>query len=406
MLHEATFPQPVPPLPTENLLDNFNRCIAFVQEAPPTLTSAGQLAVKDAKALNARLTVATETRLARPVLKSYPYVLGLYWLLRASGLTRLQFVSRKTTLVIDPEALATWNALTPAEQYAALLEIFLLWADPAAIGEGGMPGYGIFLAAMWWRLLEERQGTQTVATPKEAERYQYHDKSALALLHLFGVVTVTAAPPVEGKGWQFATISITSFGRAIFPALIDALHQQKLAADIDAPEMRPLVPAINRLQPFFAARWPEVRQALALRQTPVGAGKLMRLAVRFGAARCVFAVPSEAAIVDLVEAILQSVRFANDHLWYFEFPNAHATLCRVAHPMLEDGIPAFDENSDLALSELPIRAGDQWLFVFDMGDDWRFDLQWEAITAHEAGSPETIALVEKSGKPPLQYGRS
>jgi hypothetical protein len=172
------------------------------------------------------------------------------------------------------------------------------------------------------------------------------------------------------------------------------------------PEAPPLTPVINRLQPFFAARWPEVRQALVLRQTSVGAGQMLRLNVRFGAARRVFAVPSEATVTELVEAILDSVRFANDHLWYFEFLNPHGTLCRVAHPMLEDGIPAFADDSDLTLAALPIQAGDQWLFVFDMGDDWTFDLRWEAITPRAAGAQDRIMLVEKSGKPPLQYGRS
>jgi hypothetical protein len=78
--------------------------------------------LKSLPELNSRLSHPIETNLKRPQQKSYPYINGLYLLLRASGLSQVKHLGKKQTLVLDETVLQSWTKLNPTERYFTLLE--------------------------------------------------------------------------------------------------------------------------------------------------------------------------------------------------------------------------------------------------------------------------------------------
>jgi hypothetical protein len=76
------------------------------------------LPIKLINELDLRLSRPLRLKMARPQIKSHPYLHGLNLLLRASGLTRVDGTGLKARLVVDPEMLIQWEQLNPAEQSA------------------------------------------------------------------------------------------------------------------------------------------------------------------------------------------------------------------------------------------------------------------------------------------------
>src|SRR6185369_11207725 len=72
-----------------SILHDFDVMLNMVKGGGLAVTAGGQLAMSAISAINEHLEHPLDVRLKRPQQKSYPPILGMYLLLRASGLTRL-----------------------------------------------------------------------------------------------------------------------------------------------------------------------------------------------------------------------------------------------------------------------------------------------------------------------------
>lgn len=72
------------------ILHDFEALLAFLKERDLLVTSTQQLPLKALPEINARLARPLQFGLKRPLQKSYPHINGLYLLVRASGLTRIE----------------------------------------------------------------------------------------------------------------------------------------------------------------------------------------------------------------------------------------------------------------------------------------------------------------------------
>ena len=61
--------------------------------------------------INQKLTHPVLIDLNRPQQKSYPYIHGLYLLLRTSGITKIVHQGSKTKLVVNADVLKSWQKL-------------------------------------------------------------------------------------------------------------------------------------------------------------------------------------------------------------------------------------------------------------------------------------------------------
>ncbi len=109
------------------------------------------------------------------------------------------------------------------------------------------------------------------------------------------------------------------------------------------------------------------------------------------------AIGSERSAEDLHLAIQKAYDFGNDHLYAFYLVGWDNYDYAVMDPRGGDGVDA----SEFKISDIRIYEGDTIGYLFDFGDDWRFDVTLEKI---EEGNPSKSAvIVESKGEAPEQY---
>ncbi len=132
----------------------------------------------------------------------------------------------------------------------------MLRADPAVIGDhGGLFSYDHPLQG-WAGLFRQisNQGLIVGGDKQTEDNLRYQPKlHNLALLELFGFVTIQPNPPKPKAGWQIGRIWRTSLGEAILELLREAIQNSIVnlivAQDIGYIQFGALQPLI---QPYFS----------------------------------------------------------------------------------------------------------------------------------------------------------
>lgn len=343
--------------------------------------------------LDERLHRPLRLRLQRPQLRSHPYLQGLHLLLRASGLTRVEGSGQKARLVVDPVVLDSWNGLNLTEQYFTLLEAWLFNGRAEMIGERG--GWAD-------RMLANFVGTWHILPPEhrrfeEGERWhsylfglrrQYHQ---LALMDLFGLASVEH-PPKNVSSWAPAGVKVTPFGAALLTLIAEALPDWE---DEEDSELQ--ASPFGRLQEAFQPYFPAWQDNLVLPQPERRKGTFV-FRVSLGKVWRRIAIGANATVHTLVESILDSVDFDDDHLYAFCYTNRLGATVEVNHPLTDEG-PFGDE---VKIGDLAVQPGESIKLIYDFGDNWHFDVRLESIDPSKPKG-KLPRVIEKHGKAPEQY---
>jgi hypothetical protein len=111
-------------------------------------------------------------------------------------------------------------------------------------------------------------------------------------------------------------------------------------------------------------------------------------------------IAEDQTLDDLHYAILGAVNFDSDHLYsFFMSGRAWDNATEYASPYGEGPSAA-----QVKIGDLPLRMKQKFLYLFDYGDEHRFDVQLVGINP-EAPKGRYPKIVEKHGKAPSQYGR-
>lgn len=347
--------------------------------------------------LNARLSHPIQVNLKRAVQKSYPYINGLYLLLRASGLSLIEAAGKRRVLALDQDALTSWRSLNPTERYFTLLETWFLRGQGEIIGERYDALDALFKCLNFIEYIPDR-GLK-IAGDRQAEQFTIPYQIGahnLALLDMFGCVVVEEGKPEAGKGWTVARVLRTPFGDALLKLLrqyqFDIMRFERDDKD-DADggagfgELQPI------LQPFF----PEWRENLKLPEPALVEG-LYIFKVSMGKIWRRIAISGRYTLEDLSNTILDAYNFDNDHLHQFTYRDRFGALVEVNHYYTED--PPL--TSEVSVGEIPLRPGDSMKYLFDFGDCWRFDVKLESIDPANTSIKEP-EILEEHGKAPRQY---
>lgn len=100
---------------------------------------------------------------------------------------------------------------------------------------------------------------------------------------------------------------------------------------------------------------------------------------------------------DLADTILQAFDFDHDHLYSFFMDNKWWSSENAYHSPYAEEFPFADE---IKLSGLQLSKGQQFKFLFDYGDEWRF--QCKVLQVLEENTPES-QIVRTKGIAPQQY---
>ena len=375
--------------PPSSILRDFAALLAAIPSKGIEITKVARLPkARFVTDLNQQLTHPLLLGLQRPQSKSYPNVCGLYLLLRATGLGRIQGGKR---LFLDQETLANWHRLNPTEQYFALFESWLLRSDLEMIGEYTNALYNPI--RLWADFHFEIPGDGLSIA--DYEKYHYLNYTPglpnLALMELFGLLTLEYASSAPGEGWRIQHAVRTPFGDGLLARLFDYL-----ATEWQEPTGEPSAP--GRLQPVFQPFFPEWVASLSTPEAKFTAEvRRFKISLERDIWRRI-AAPATATLDQLAAAILDAFAFDHDHLYSFRFEDRFGLSIAVNHHALQES-PFTDQTR---VGDLPLQPGDTMTFFYDFGDQWEFLVQLEHLDPPN-GRRKKPTLLESHGEPPEQY---
>lgn len=111
------------------------------------------------------------------------------------------------------------------------------------------------------------------------------------------------------------------------------------------------------------------------------------------------AVPSDCTLDDLHLAIQRAYHFDNDHLYAFFMDGKRwSSEAALYSPDCEEGPYATDDR----IGELDLVPNLPFLYLFDFGDEWQFEVKLLEIRREPEGLTQPT-LMESHGKAPPQY---
>ncbi|MFZ0258017.1 MAG: hypothetical protein WAN46_20785 [Gammaproteobacteria bacterium] len=390
------------------ILQDFETVLRLIGDQGMPVTPAHVFAMSCLETINRSLTHPVELRLKRAPQKSYPYINGLYLLLRATGIALIDAQSKKPLLKLDPIVLESWRSLNGAERYFALLKAWWGRASEEMIGERRVWGADILAKTISFIERFPKTGTLTVETPQDADPLRYYPGFYnLALMAGFGLLEVQTKPPVQGQGWLPERVRMRDWGKVLLGSYVHFVHQS-LAADAESAS--PMLGFMGLFEPLERfEQWSRaVRPAIKGWQTdlkipaPVFQPGQHVFKVSLGAA-CWrrIAIDGEAYLDELAATILDAFDFDSDHLYRFSYKDRFGCTIEIDHPYLEgDSDNALTDA--LKVGEIPLAKGMRLDFLFDFGDQWEFAIQTESVDFRPAVKQPQV--LEKHGKAPKQYG--
>jgi hypothetical protein len=382
------------------VLHDFQMLLSYVRERELPVSKAHQLPPLQAlPEINARLAHPVTLGLKRPQLKSYPHIQGLYLLLRASGLGCIRGAPPKPVLAINEVVYNSWSGLNPTEHYFTLLETWLLRGYPEIAGEQGTRFHSIGryhqdCAALIYLALGD--GLPVADNDRIGWYFRYSPGLyGVALLELFGFLSVEHGRSQEGQGWQVERVVSTPLGTAVFALLSEGLFGDwRKVCDLEDT----LPESFGVLQPAFQPYVPAWRNNLSLPAWTFREGVYMfKVSLGRDLWRRI-AIPGDVTLDTLAYTILDAFEFDYDHLYHFSYRNQFGVQTYVNHPDMDDGPWA----AEVLVGDVPLQEGQSMTYLYDFGDRWEFDVTLERVDPVDATITDPIIL-DGHGEAPEQY---
>ncbi|GAA5509750.1 IS1096 element passenger TnpR family protein [Novipirellula caenicola] len=361
-----------------SILIDIQMLIEAIGEGLPTTSKYFLLPQGRLDEFNQRLTTPLVHNIKRPQLRSFPALMGLFLLLRSSGLV-VGEDKPKRRMFVDPEMRAQWESLEPTDQYMSLLGTCMTTASFEIVGERGMHSHGLKQRFEDAYLYLDRRKSSIL----DDLGLEYH--VAYNLMHQFGWLRLKYASEAKaGKSAELQWVERLPFGDAMFCACCGLKNR---VSDSDEEFQA-------TLKPYF----PEWKKSLTEPESEFQEFQFT-LKVSWGDVWRRIVAPDETTLEELAALIIEAFDFEFDHLYQFEYRNKRGQNETVICPQLRDGVYFADE---MMLGHLPIGKGESMLFHFDFGDDWKFNVLIEDLSdlPDEYEEPK---ITDRFGEAPKQY---
>uniref|UniRef100_UPI001178824E IS1096 element passenger TnpR family protein n=1 Tax=Calothrix rhizosoleniae TaxID=888997 RepID=UPI001178824E len=334
--------------------------------------------------------------LKRPQQKSYPYIHGLYFVLRTSGLSQIITKGKKAKLVLDEQLLKIWQGLNPTEQYFTLLESWLIWGESEVLGNYRDSFNQLYRCLLFW--MERPNKGLTLNSYSEQDKLAYYPGiHNLALLHLFGFIELTPGEPEPSKGWRINVIKRCNLGDAMI-AFLGKFYTENESKSEEEETSIDFRIAFEKLQPHLQPYFPEWQQSLTLNKGGFTEAIYIFKVSLLDAWRRI-AIPSNLNFDEVAVAVVDAFDFDIQHLYRFIYKDRLGRYFELSHPFVD--IPP--NTGDFRLGDLPLEVGNHLQFIFDLLDEWEFDLHLEKIESVNEKIKQ-LQILNSHGKPPSQYG--
>lgn len=378
-----------------SILVDFEVLLALVEEGVQSTGKYHLLPMARLSELDERMTRPLRPRLRRPQQKSFPHLNGLYLLLRATQLGVPEGHGQASgRLTLDSAMHEQWLQLNETERYFNLLEAWLRRSSWEAVGlrGGGWLGRVALDARDLWMSIPPAGYRLSQEQSRRGDfLYSAERCCTMALLELFGLMTVQRAEPEEGQGWRVAEVRHTPFGDELLRIALNEIERGLFAQEESAVEFGAWQPL---LRPYF----PQWINNLKLPEPEFRDG-VYYFKVSLGRPWRRIAIPAKSDLDELAACIIRAFDFDGDHLYDFEFVTRDGRQARVGHPYMDDPETHTDE---IAIGELPLSERQSMQFRYDFGANWRFAVQLEKIEPEGAKMSKPI-IVESRGEAPAEY---
>lgn len=380
------------------VLHDIGILLEMMQEAPLKLSATYRLSRTQLEDINARLHRPIQVALKRPQQKSYPPILGLYLLLRASGLTLVDETGKHPNMFINEDIYEQWQNLNRVERFGHLLESWLTRGDINIVGAGESSPFHSFLRNFehiirFYGDIPEK-GLQVAGDKNVAKWFhispEWHN---LGLMLEFGWIRVEDSQPEPGSGWNIERIYRTDTGDAMIAVLlsnffsdVDAMLELDYADDIP----------VGILQPALESYFPEWKQTVNIEPGEFQDGTFI-FKVSLGKVWRRIEISAQHTLETLASTILSAFAFDHDHLYEFSYRDQFGAVETVSHPYMD--MPPF--TPEVAIGDVPLSKGQSMTFLFDFGDRWEFGVKLEQIDPTR--TKKRVGVIEEHGDPPEQY---
>jgi len=345
--------------------------------------------------INARLTHSVHLSLQRPQQKSFPHINGIYLLLRATGIVFPKDIGKKRVLVLDETILQSWRGLNFTEKYFTLLEAWLLHGDEEILREHshGFPYHLLKCQRFWSRNFDK---AKTVKPSQKKDEFNYAPEwYNLALMQMFGFITIKPVPKKVEKFWLIKQIQRTDFGSIMIPWLYSVVEVGEIEWKIIDGKNLPFGEWQTDLQAFF----PEWKNNLIGVESKFQKGTHV-FKVALGKVWRRIAISGNHELELLSDAILEAFDFDHAHLYQFNYRNKKGVTINVNAPEVEDE-PPF--TTEVLVGSLDLKPGDSLKYIFDFGDYWEFAVILEKVEV-DNNVISKPAILKFHGEAPKQYG--
>lgn len=396
------------------IVADFQHFLMYLKEHPVKLTKAkGNLAKKDLREMydllpNLGLEVSENSN------QDYYPVLKLFMELgQKLELIRKVASGASTVLVIDEEQLALFEKLTMAERYVSLLQCFWLHADWEVLAGGlyaSTPSNVDFL----FESFNELPVNEKINIENDRDlKYSLQDFGHFLLyFQYFGFWEVELDLDLEPKTRVSAkSIQIQPLLKSLMPILSESFERRVDANGLGMfdllfdtfededfeDEEGPISTEdfVAALKPLFEKG--QLEQVLKAKEKVMKRGEyIFKVAISASCWRTI-AVHDSDTLHDLHDWIQRAFDFDDDHLYAFYMDSKPFSRNCYNSPMDAQGPFAHK----VTIAELYLEEGQQFLYLFDFGDEWHFQVVVEKI--NEGVEALIPGIRKEKGKAPKQY---
>jgi hypothetical protein len=378
-----------------SILVDFEMLLGFVEDGVRSTGKYHLLPMARLFELDQLMTKPLRPRLKRPQQRSFPHLNGLYLLLRATQLGVPEGHGKTSgQLTLDADLHKQWLQLNATERYFNLLEAWLrhsCWEAVGLNGGGWMSRVALNARELWTSIPADGR---RFADKKQTSRdflYNVERSCTLALLELFGLMTVEREEPEEGQSWRVTEVRHTPFGDELLAIVFNEMDRDLFAREKSAVDL-------GAWQPLLRSYFPQWVNNLKFAEPEFRDG-VYHFKVSLGEPWRRIAIPATSDLDNLAECIIRAFDFEGDHLYGFQFVARDGHRIRVEHPYVDDAETHTDE---IAIGVLPLNEDQSMKFQYDFGADWRFDVQLEKIEP-EGTEITKATIVESRGEAPAEY---
>ncbi|KAB7667711.1 plasmid pRiA4b ORF-3 family protein [Bacillus sp. B1-b2] len=404
-----------------NLIKDFRTFLSYIENNPVKLTKTQEFLTR--KSLVEIYALMSEPKIEIPIKKTqedYP-LLHLFYILSI----KLQLIKKNTMsngvyASVNPKLLEEYYHLSATEQYLVLLQCFWEktdWSIFKRRNGADSPENTDFL----FEALEEYEANTVInmETNTHLKTILYQYDHFLFYFSYFGMWKVELNENRERSRVNFMakTLELTPFFKKIEGALITNWieHQdEKWRRDttletflsmIDATQStakppenveEEIIPLMDLLKPYF----PEIDMGnsfLSNQKKFVTGLFTLKVSLSKSCSRT-FQISSSHTLLDLHELIQESFEFDDDHLYSFYMDGKKYSKDYYNSP--KDAIGPF--VNEMQIRSLQLMEGQRFLYLFDFGDEWEFDIEVLAIS--EGESILKPKVLDVKGTAPMQYG--